>query len=318
MRGRRTIGRVLRAGRMVMHTERPLILMYHRVDNLAVDPWQLAVSPAYFEQQIEMLSQERKVVPMSWLAGELRKGRLPRRTAAITFDDAYADVLHNALPVLQRHDCSATVYAVSKGTGGHVQFWWDRLADVFFSPPILPKMLAIDIEGRPTEIKLEGDRMSAFVSLHAELKRLRPGPRNKAMADLQRWAGYVDQDVRGHAPMSAGELRRLSQDGRIEIGAHSMSHPSLPLLGEEELVREISGSRREIEAQTGAAICGFAYPYGDQDVRCREAVAAAGMSYAVTAEERAVRAGDDLFSLPRIVVADWDAQEFRRRLTLHA
>src|SRR5438105_34157 len=102
MRGRGRIGNFLRATRQLTSMQRPIVLLYHRVANLASDPWHLAVSPERFAVQIEILARERTIVPMTWLAKKLRDGRLPRRAAAITFDDGYADVFHNALPVLQR------------------------------------------------------------------------------------------------------------------------------------------------------------------------------------------------------------------------
>src|SRR3954452_13037923 len=95
------------AARQIIRSERPIVLLYHRVETLAADPWQLAVTPGRFARQIALLRHRRRVVPLSWLAGELAAGRLPRRAAALTFDDGYGDVFRNALPILKAEQCPA-------------------------------------------------------------------------------------------------------------------------------------------------------------------------------------------------------------------
>lgn len=103
------------------------ILMYHQID---VPPPRgtplrgLVVSPGSFARQMWLLRllgyrglSMRDLEP--YLSGEKRG-----RVVGITFDDGYQNNLHNALPVLQRHGFTATIYAVSsmiRGTNS-----WDR------------------------------------------------------------------------------------------------------------------------------------------------------------------------------------------------
>ncbi|MEA2387819.1 MAG: hypothetical protein QOG41_592 [Thermoleophilaceae bacterium] len=85
--------------------------------------------------------------------------------------------------------------------------------------------------------------------------------------------------------MTADELRDLHAAG-IELGAHSVSHPDLSVLGDEECDREVAGSVAELRAATGAEARTFAYPfcrYGDAAVA---AVRRAGLAAAVTCEGR--------------------------------
>jgi len=44
----------------LMRGTAPIILMYHRVADLTVDPWGLAVHPARFEEQIDALTRDRR------------------------------------------------------------------------------------------------------------------------------------------------------------------------------------------------------------------------------------------------------------------
>src|SRR5260370_34836696 len=50
----------LLANRWIRSTA-PIILMYHRVADISIDPWGLAVHPRRFEEQIDSLTRTRRV-----------------------------------------------------------------------------------------------------------------------------------------------------------------------------------------------------------------------------------------------------------------
>src|SRR4051812_42052379 len=81
-----------------------LILLYHRIASVDTDPWQLCVSPEHFDEHLTVL---RKFRP-----GRLTEmtGSMPRGSIAVTFDDGYADNLHGAARLLQKHDLPATFF----------------------------------------------------------------------------------------------------------------------------------------------------------------------------------------------------------------
>lgn len=93
-----------------------LVLTYHAIED---GPPPLCLLPGLFERHVETLAQAGAAfLTVSELAGALRRGALPRRAVAITFDDGCSSVLHNAAPVLGRHGARATVFAVSGHLGG--------------------------------------------------------------------------------------------------------------------------------------------------------------------------------------------------------
>ena len=117
---------------------------------------------------------------------------------------------------------------------------------------------------------------------------------------IDEWAGGPHEDEL--LPMSWEELRALGERG-WEIGSHTRSHPHLTELGDEELRDELAGSRAECEARLGACAT-LAYPYGDQDVRVREAARDAGY-LAAAALGRSLARGDR-FAWPRVGVYHGD------------
>ena len=65
---------------------------------IARDPYQLAVSPAHFAQQLEHLKHTCTVLPLIDLVDALRSKALPPRPVAITFDDGYVDNYREPIP----------------------------------------------------------------------------------------------------------------------------------------------------------------------------------------------------------------------------
>lgn len=91
----------------------PRVLMYHMVSphRAGAKFNGLRVTPERFEAQLAWLKRE------GWhffTVSELweRWDTLPAKSVAITFDDGYADNLHNALPLLEKYDAKATIYMV--------------------------------------------------------------------------------------------------------------------------------------------------------------------------------------------------------------
>jgi len=91
----------------------PRILMYHMIaaPRRGARFNGLRVAPAVFEKQLQWLSQQGWY---SFTVSELvaQAGRLPEKSFAITFDDGYADNLLQALPLLKKYQCKATLYLV--------------------------------------------------------------------------------------------------------------------------------------------------------------------------------------------------------------
>ena len=314
---RSALGRLARAARRTVRSKGPIVLMYHRVDKLAVDPWQLAVSPDHFAGQLAMLRRRRDVVPLSWLAAQLSAGRLPARAAALTFDDGYGDVFRNALPILEAEQCPATVFVTTGAIGSRTEFWWDRLPRIVYeaTPPREEIVLAFGGAAHSFRLGSGGPNRDALHGrLHALLKAAPVEARQHALDRLAEWTGVKSEGAEGNLAMSADDLRKLSSSQLIEIGAHTVSHPSMPELSTRDLEREIVTSRNVCEAMTGRAVTGFAYPYGDHSATAAAAVRAAGFSYACTTEGRAVRSDDDPMSIPRLLAPDWDGSRLEREL----
>ncbi|MEV1048107.1 polysaccharide deacetylase family protein [Streptomyces sp. NPDC049916] len=107
------------------HTRRqPWILTYHSVTDPGDDPYGITVSPRRLDEQLAWL-RSRRLTGVG--VGELLRAEAAGRRGLVglTFDDGYADFLHEALPVLRRHGCRATVFVLPGRPGGVNE--WDPL-----------------------------------------------------------------------------------------------------------------------------------------------------------------------------------------------
>jgi peptidoglycan/xylan/chitin deacetylase (PgdA/CDA1 family) len=99
------------------------------------------------------------------------------------------------------------------------------------------------------------------------------------------------------ATMSWDELRALAERG-VEIGSHTVSHPHLPQLSEDEIQTELVDSRARFEDELGGPCRFLAYPYGEHDSRVRAAARRAGYAGAFALATGADNRDD--FALPRV------------------
>ena len=107
----------------------PPILAYHRVGAHQRDHVPTVSSEA-FELQLSFLARRRyRVVGLEDVVdGLIRGARLPRRMAAITFDDGYAETSTIAWPLLKRFGFPATVFVSTDEVGRPGFATWEQVA----------------------------------------------------------------------------------------------------------------------------------------------------------------------------------------------
>ncbi|CAL9311025.1 hypothetical protein SUDANB180_02865 [Streptomyces sp. enrichment culture] len=99
--------------------------MYHSVGDCSDDPYRVTVSPGRLERQLRWLVRHGlRGVSVAELLAARDRGE-GRDLVGLTFDDGYADFLANALPLLARWRCTATLFVLPGRLGGDNA--WDPL-----------------------------------------------------------------------------------------------------------------------------------------------------------------------------------------------
>jgi len=308
-----------RIGRATIDRSRPFVLMYHRVGVAREDPWQLFVTVEHFREQIDALTRARRVVPLHALAdAEQRRKPGDKALAAVTFDDGYWDVLANASPILHRHDCPMTLFVVTGALNNTGLFWWDFLTRVFLETPELPVELDLKLRKRRYTLQvgaIPAQRRLVHDQVWALLHDLHPEELSPVIEHLAIWSGCDAKAPPEDRVLTSDEVQRIASE-LTTIGAHTISHPSLPKHSLELRRREIFESRRQCEELIGAPVKAFSYPFGDHDAETVRIVQEAGFSTACIADFSNWSPSHHPLCVPRYAVGDWDGTEFSRRLPL--
>jgi peptidoglycan/xylan/chitin deacetylase (PgdA/CDA1 family) len=105
----------------VLRRRRIRILAYHNVAISPADPF--CVTPQAFEDQMQFLADSHlPVISLEQAIQTLQQPADLHPALVITIDDAYADLLQYAIPVLLQHHFTATIYAVT-GKAGLASDW---------------------------------------------------------------------------------------------------------------------------------------------------------------------------------------------------
>jgi peptidoglycan/xylan/chitin deacetylase (PgdA/CDA1 family) len=126
----------------------------------------------------------------------------------------------------------------------------------------------------PVVVSFDDGYLSQYTHARPALKRLG-------------WPGVLNLELRNLGPkgITEHEVRGLMGDG-WEVDSHTLTHPDLTTVGDEQLRQELVGSRREIRRKFGSKTAEFfCYPAGKYDARVVAAVRAAGYRGATTVDE---------------------------------
>jgi peptidoglycan/xylan/chitin deacetylase (PgdA/CDA1 family) len=148
-------------------------------------------------------------------------------------------------------------------------------------------------------------KQTAFDRLHDWLRTLPEQDLRREISALCARHGVDEAAICRHLCMSWGELKPLSADPLVTIGAHSASHCNLAAQSDESACEELTASRARIDAVLDRRVAHLAYPYGDKAAAgAREfaLASAAGYTTAVTTRPGMVfpENADHLMALPRV------------------
>jgi peptidoglycan/xylan/chitin deacetylase (PgdA/CDA1 family) len=313
-----------------------MILMYHRIAEPDLDPWQLCVSPENFAQHLERLGQTFEFIRLS----DVPTCQKPEKKAVITFDDGYLDNLLMAKPILEQYSVPATVFVTTGYIGKKKEFWWDQLEQLFLLPGVLPRKIEFEILGilcsfefklhrhYPSEfasnlqnwkVTYDGtapptERHCLFLDIWGKLQKAPEASRRSVMDYLFSWAGREPELRQTHQTMSQDALIQLIDNGLIDVGSHCVTHGALNAMGHDEQSEEINTSKQCLESIIGSKILSLAYPHGEFDRETCEMTRSAGYKCAVGTNRYRVDNFDTHFQLKRKTAFNIPGDLFQARV----
>lgn len=160
------------------------ILLYHGVsDTCSPEIARFTVTPAVFAQHMAYLAGEGyEALTVSGFRPALlgNTDRLPERPVLITFDDGFRNFLTEALPIMQRHGFTSTLYATTGFMGEGQAPGTNRWGDPMLS------------WGELAEVAGAGVEVGAHTHTHPMLDTL---PHDEALEEITRSKALIEQEL---------------------------------------------------------------------------------------------------------------------------
>jgi peptidoglycan/xylan/chitin deacetylase (PgdA/CDA1 family) len=230
------------------------------------------------------LADRCRVLPVREAVVDLnRGGPFDRPLVAVTFDDGYADSYEIIAPILEECGLRGTFFITTGFVEQGKPLWYDIAADAWQRASSLHRQSLIDHFSNNRELRPQsGERPLDIGTWMTALKRTDPTMRMDLVNQAEsRASGSVDIDR--YRPLTRKQLLELHERGH-EIASHSVTHPILPQLDQDELLVELEHSAEYLRNLTERTVEGFCYPNGDFNDQVESALKKAGYRYACTTQ----------------------------------
>ena len=259
------------------------ILIYHGVDEKGgYGKNTRFIKKDNFEAQIRFFNDYFDLVPLEKLIKEEKADRR-KFQMALTFDDGYACLYDNALPILRKYRVPATFFITTPkaiesnleaenenpNAGSGPILWPDEL-DL-----LLSQRKKIIIWGGKTwkkgkwgEFWLQPDAKTTHVGLHLKMacKTFSFTEIGFLLRTLRAESSDYVTLLENHRPwwnlLNKAQLKEVAQDPLFEIGSHGCTHVSLDHLNPTNLAYELKASKFWLEKICETEVTQLAYPDG--------------------------------------------------------
>ncbi len=235
------------------------ILAYHGiVDESGMQEWERcyrkgAVTLTCFQNQVESIARHFTPTTLEQVPALFSHGAPERPYAVFTFDDGYANLTRNALPVLRKHGIAPTVFLNGRFAGTSAYY----------------RVLAAMLTAKGETAALREALAAACPDLPwaEEPERLfnqtkdqyRPGLVENAVEAAYR--ARIGEPLDLHAHLTVDEVRGLKAEG-WSFGDHTFGHTILPGLDGQQ-VEQACNANRAFWREAGVdLIAWLAYPNG--------------------------------------------------------
>lgn len=235
---------------------------------------------------------------------------------ALTFDDGYADNLHAALPVCERHGVPMTTYVTSGFVQRKYLAWWHLLEQLIADN----KAIRVRVPGHAEHTTFGcGDPSAKQATFDTLAPRLTLASKQKRIDFVEDVCEHYGPELQAHTEnlfFTETELREFSRSPYAHVGVHGESHCAFASLAADELEAELERSITYLHHVTDEIPRHLAYPYGSAEAvssRDLELVRAQGFATAVTNRHGCLtKTEDKMLTLPRIPVFPADTQSSLR------
>ena len=240
------------------------------------------ISPEQFESRMARLKRSGlPVLPFDEAVDRLQDGTLPDAAVAITIDDGWLSTYTHMLPVLERYQLPATLYATTWYSGKDLPVI-NVAVEYFAAASGRPKAVAAEQIARIEALPI-GERLGALRSLGSEFGI------DEAWLELKQFHVM--------SPEQFVEARARGLD--VQLHTHRHINVTTQI---DALMHEVAENRRFLAAALGdVPLAHFCYPSGTYHPDAPSLLAACGIRSATLVEPGLNPPGSDPYALRRLL-----------------
>lgn len=291
--------------------KRPIyIINYHRVLHAHELPHYLftpmALAVHVFERQMDFFRRRCHVLSLAECLNILQNDLpVPERAVVLTFDDGYRELYTVIKPIMEKYRLPVTVFLPAGLIGKETPLWFDAVGQRLQTADLQNLTFRNDV---PDEVittiqhlrTLSQDRRN--VPARAAVKKIAQlcHDQHKAVVEEVMKLQALPNGAPDNALLDWKMVREMERTGLFSFGSHSISHPRLDLLPEDDLDIEIGESKKLIEAKLDHSVEFFSYPWGCYNELVINKVRQFGYRCAVALTDAPNYSNADLFTLKRL------------------
>lgn len=115
--------------------------------------------------------------------------------------------------------------------------------------------------------------------------------------------------------MNSSQIEEMSKSGLVEFGGHTLTHPSLLEISNEEIRKEVISNKNDLEKIIGKKLMSFAYPYGHLSERIKNIIIECGYKFAVSTDTGTGKIDDDYHNIRRTAIDKTSFIDFLRKIS---
>ena len=282
-------------GRLTGKQQYPLVLGYHRVVEDYTYSSQYAicsslVSTRTLVRQLEWIARRYDICSLDELQSRHESGvRHGKPPAAITFDDGYADVYHNAMPTPLKKGMPLPVFVTTDLLENQALFAHDelylRLAALMSRTEKATARVGEILRNAGCWTAISGELPAVFAEPYRLTRAMLGSFRQeeiRTVVDILRSHTQLPRRVAEQSSAMNWAMLKDMQRAGVLIGCHSKSHAILTNEDKATVSAEVEEGRTVLESRLGVPVKHFAYPDGAFNDTVVRAVAKAGYRHAYT------------------------------------
>lgn len=218
----------------------------------------LKISPAFLEKIIFAYQAKGfDFISLDELSATLSSSQRPKHPfISFTIDDGYLDNFTYALPLFERHHVPFAIFVATDFIDQKAVLWWDILEELVIHNDI------IHFNKQSFPCHTFQEKWDTFRTIREYILKY---DQSQLIESLQK--AFPDYHIDWYKPirekaMTWDQIKELSQHPLCTIGGHTVSHPALNQLSDDNFRQEVRVGIEKLESVTGKKINHFAYPYG--------------------------------------------------------